>query len=333
MITTHRVADGLAPTGAAAPPPTRRRTRLRWLAVCVSLVAFASVLIVIPSRWMRGAANAFWRPDSAAVSQLARSIVDVVNRRWQRRDYRTGSPRFNGEWLLFTYLSAGLGFAQLASAVPARRTEYANHLSACISAMLTDRVRAFHVEAWGEDPIRGLQTNRDHGAYLLYVNLLLNLHTLLDPKSPYASLNEKISPALLQRWRCLGCLPPVAGDPHFSRVARSAMRCSSLFSRRSLPARSSGGAKSERIPVAVLVDCADNSERGRSRATAPVGDPQHRGGRTRQRSAQQRADPLVGGPGRAAAGDRACAVAALCRQRDAHFGSAQTVATCRRKLR
>jgi hypothetical protein len=95
---------------------------------------------------------------------------------------------------------AGLGYGQLALQQPDRRDMALRNLHRCSERIRSAQVRAFDDESWRNDPLATLTSpTAHHAAYLGYYNLLLGLGRLLDPVSPDAELNDRISAALRAR--------------------------------------------------------------------------------------------------------------------------------------
>ncbi len=114
--------------------------------------------------------------------------------------YSTGHELFDAEWLFGTYQMAALGFGQAAIEHPKWRVRQLQLMSVCIDRLLSPEVREFDRRQWGEDPLDSLEGESGHAAYLGYLNLVLGMHRLLDAKSPYAEINDRISAALALRF-------------------------------------------------------------------------------------------------------------------------------------
>jgi hypothetical protein len=173
----------------------------RFVVWATSLAAFLLPLWIIPHRWCERDSAAWFRGDEQLQSQLSRGLERLLTNQLTRSHFRTGSAQFNGEWLFGTYLMAGFGFGQTALEHPQWRARHLPLMELCIERILSNDLRAFDREMWGNDPLDTLDrdTGHDHAAYLGYFNLLLSLHRQLVPSSKYTALNDRITAALARR--------------------------------------------------------------------------------------------------------------------------------------
>src|SRR5205823_5865508 len=126
-----------------------------------------------------------------------RGLEKTIARPLTPKDFPVGSKVLDGEWLFGTYMMAAMGFGQLALEHPERRARELPLVEACIARMISPAVRRFDTDAWGgSDPLETLDGDAHHGSYLGYLNLALSLDRLLDPKSPHAQLNDRVTAAL-----------------------------------------------------------------------------------------------------------------------------------------
>jgi hypothetical protein len=178
-----------------------RHLLLRW-AVGAAVVACAGT--VIPGWWCGREAHDLYRGDLAPQDALARSVIAWVDRGLAASDFRTGSARFNGEWLFGAYQMASLGLMQVARQHPEKRADYLPAAERCLDRLLSAEVRAFDAEAWrhfGGDALETLDADASHAAYLGYLNVALGLHRQLAPDSRFAAWNDRITEALARRIR------------------------------------------------------------------------------------------------------------------------------------
>ncbi len=181
----------------ARSPRTQWRRRLARNAL--SLVLTVVGILTVPHRWCAREADAYFEGEPALQDALAAEVLEWVERGLSRANFQTGSAQFDGEWLFGTYMMAGMGVGQIAWARADRRERCLAAMSRCIDNILGEDVRAFDAETWGSDPIADLPGDRDHAAYLGYLNLVLSLNRLLDRASPHAELNDAITTALKRR--------------------------------------------------------------------------------------------------------------------------------------
>jgi hypothetical protein len=163
-------------------------------------VLFVLGVLWLPYAWCSRHADAWFDGQPGRQRQLANGVAEWLDAGLGREHFRTGSPQFDGEWLFGTYLMAGLGYGQLAVQQPDHREMALRSLHRCSERIRSADVRAFDDESWKNDPLATLASpTKHHAAYLGYYNLLLGLGRLLDPASPDAELNDRISAALRAR--------------------------------------------------------------------------------------------------------------------------------------
>lgn len=178
-------------------PPRRFSPRTIKVTVTASLLIATWFLLPL---WCGRDANAWYRGDPVIQKRLARGVGKWVTADLKRESFNRGSDQFNGEWLLMTYMLAGLGFGQTAESRPEWRTEHGAYLRRCADRVSDPKLRQFDTESWNnEDALQSLSSNNGHAGYLGYANVVLSYDRLLDPKSPHAQANDAITEALIRR--------------------------------------------------------------------------------------------------------------------------------------
>lgn len=160
---------------------------------------FLAGIWLVPHRWCARESRAWYDGNAVLQQRLARGVEKWVMTGLGRQDFSTGTSQFNGEWLFGAYMMAAMGYGQTALEHPAWRARHVELMGQCIERILSQEVRAFDRESWGDDPIDSLDGDSDHAAYLGYFNLVLGLHRQLNPASKYAALNDRITAALIRR--------------------------------------------------------------------------------------------------------------------------------------
>jgi hypothetical protein len=188
----------------AIPAARRGRSIDPWRArrfgrLVLGLLLFAAGVALVPHRFCARGARAFYVGDPDVQERLARGVERHITDLRSRDTFATGSDTYNGEWLLVTYMMAGLGFGQTALEHPSFRDRHVALMSLCLDHMLAPEMRRFDREAWSEDPLASLAGDAGHAGYLGYFNLLLSFHRVLDPTSKHADLNDRITAALARR--------------------------------------------------------------------------------------------------------------------------------------
>jgi hypothetical protein len=157
--------------------------------------------LLSPGLYFRGEARRLYEDDI----DLARAHADGVAR-WTTEplsegDFSTGVRRFDGEWLFGTYVMSAIGHANVARAHPEYRDEAVRRMEVALTAVKRREVRAFDRDAWGSDPLTDIGTSRAHVAYLGYYDLALALLVELDPETPLAELEARITAHLSRLMR------------------------------------------------------------------------------------------------------------------------------------
>lgn len=169
----------------------------RW-----AVLAAASGVIVslwaVPRRLCQSGAETLWRSEAETSEALSKN-VDRHLAELGSGSFRTGSRRFDGEWRFGTALMASLGFGQVAREHPQLTRSSLERMDRALDAAMSERARAFDVEAWGEDPLTSLDSEHGHVAYLGYLNLALSVRRFVQPESRFAAVNDRLSKALERR--------------------------------------------------------------------------------------------------------------------------------------
>jgi hypothetical protein len=175
--------------------------RLRLLRVLLSALALLLGISFLPRLWCGREAGGWYAGDAQTQGRLTNGVARWLTSDLPREHIATGSNQFDGEWRFATYMMAGMGFGQTALEHPEWRAGHLELMSQCIRRILSPGARAFDRDRWSNDAIESLDTDSDHAAFLGYFNLLLSLHRLIDAKSHYADLNDRITAALVRRIR------------------------------------------------------------------------------------------------------------------------------------
>jgi len=177
-----------------------RVLRGRVLRYGLAVVALAAGVRLVPHWWCeRGAVD--WYRGGELPRALGRGTARWIAEDLSEQDFTTGHSKYDGEWLFATYMMAGMGFGQLALSDPGRRQEHLRLLDRCVERLISPQLRRFDALAWGDDPLESLaRDDKDHAAYLGYLNLLLSLQRRLDPgRARHARLNDRVTRALVRR--------------------------------------------------------------------------------------------------------------------------------------
>lgn len=168
--------------------------------VPICLPAVAAIVMAVPPQLPP--VEAWLVEEPWPLLGFERTIERLSYEKFTPKDFRTGSPLFDGEWIFGTHLMAGYGTAQQILADGEADPVRLARLNRCIETLMTPRVRGFTKVSWGSDPLDSLESDEiHHAAYLGYFNLLLGLTRSVDPGTQYADLHDRITAALIRRMK------------------------------------------------------------------------------------------------------------------------------------
>ncbi len=163
----------------------------------VRLGALAACAAIVPRLWGGYAAGSYWQGSQAQL-ELSRSTAARIDAGVVATSFRTGSPRFDGEWAFGTLLMSTLGLGQAVLAHPEQRARFVPAMRRSVERLVSAETNAFGTAAWGHAGLDQLDHGEGHG-YLGYANLALSMLRLVDPGTPRAPLNDQLTEALAQR--------------------------------------------------------------------------------------------------------------------------------------
>ncbi len=169
-----------------------------------------------PSLCFRGEAERLYDDDREVQRAHADGVARWSSQALSEDDFTTGVQRFDGEWLFGTYVMSAIGHANVARNHPEYRDVAVRRMETALEAVKRREVSAFDRAAWGSDPLGDLGTSRAHAAYLGYYDLALALLVELDPDTPLAPLEARITAHLarLMRRSETGLLPTYPGETY-----------------------------------------------------------------------------------------------------------------------
>jgi hypothetical protein len=172
---------------------SRRKKWLVWMGLTAT--------VLTAPRFVCGRdAGDFYAGDASLQRELSRSQQHWIGTEIASNDFHTGHRLFDQEWWFGTYVMSALGFGQIALEHPDLAAEQLLWIERCIERLVSEELRAFDTQAWGEDALAEGGADRGHAAYLGYMNLVLSLHRRLQPESRWAALNDSITAALRRRF-------------------------------------------------------------------------------------------------------------------------------------
>ena len=148
-------------------------------------ISFIFVLLIstrfISFYWCSHSAPRFYTSEISSYRAMNNGVNYWLEKEMGREHFETGSSRFDGEWLFGTYMMIIIGKCQMALQYPEHQQELLPGIEQAIHLLLSEDVRKFDEEAWGEDAFSF--RIKDHGAYLGYANLALSFYRLLINKT------------------------------------------------------------------------------------------------------------------------------------------------------
>jgi hypothetical protein len=172
--------------------------RSLMLRLASTAIAFAVTIAVVPRALCGHAAQPLFDGELAAQDALAREVAREVVGQPNRQFYRSGSRRFDGQSAIAIYQMAILGMGQIIREHPERRDEYLPAMRSAAARLVDPRTLPTAAEAWGENGLVAMAPGEGH-AYLGYINLALGMLRAVDPATPYAALNDRLTAALADR--------------------------------------------------------------------------------------------------------------------------------------
>ena len=171
-----------------------------WLRYAVMTLIFVVLTLLVPRWWAGRDGHRWYEGDTELVFAHARAVAATVETGVTAADFTTESDLLKNKWQFGTYQMAALGLLQICLDHPDRRAEFLPAAERAIDELLSERIRKFNTNIWGEDALATLATSdKGHAAYLGYLNLVLGLHRRIVPESRYTEQNDAISAALVRR--------------------------------------------------------------------------------------------------------------------------------------
>ncbi len=129
---------------------------------------------------------------------LGDGVVETMKRHQGNLLYSSGSSRFDGQSAIAAYQMTILGLSQLVQRHPELRERYMPALRDAGRRIADPSTLAYAAHAYGHNGIVTMNPGEGH-AYLGYVNLALGMLRAVDPDTPLAALNDRLTAALAAR--------------------------------------------------------------------------------------------------------------------------------------
>jgi hypothetical protein len=177
---------------------TLRPGRSLSLRATSAAAAFALTIAIVPRQVCGGPAQPLFEGELAAQDALARAVARALAAEPRRQFYRSGSSRFDGQSAVAIYQMAILGMGQIIREHPERRDEYLPAMRAAAAKLTDPRTLPTATRAWKHNGLDAMASGEGH-AYLGYINLALGMLRAVEPATPYAALNDRLTAALAER--------------------------------------------------------------------------------------------------------------------------------------
>jgi hypothetical protein len=143
-------------------------------------------------------AEALFQGDLEAQKPIAAIVIRDIQQGIKPEQFKTGNPRFDGEWTIGTYQMAVMGLSQMILAHPELRPTYLPIIEQCIEQLLQPNAIAFSTAAYGKNGLDTLNDTAGH-AYLGYINLALSMLRIIEPSNRFAPVNDRLTQTLARR--------------------------------------------------------------------------------------------------------------------------------------
>ena len=174
----------------------KRPPLLRAASVAAS---FAVTIAIVPRQLCGRTAQPLFDGELAAQDALAREVARALDAQPGRRQfYRSGASRFDGQSAIAIYQMAILGLGQIIREHPERRVAYLPAMRAAAERLTDPRTLPTATRAWKHNGLVAMAPGEGH-AYLGYINLALGMLRTVDPATPYAALNDRLTASLAER--------------------------------------------------------------------------------------------------------------------------------------
>lgn len=181
---------------ADLPDLARRLPLSRRLLLALACLV---VTVAVLPRWLCGLpADDLFDGDAGAQDGLARRVSAAVLETRGPTVYTTGDSRFDGQASIAAYQMAILGLGQILLLHPERRGDYLPALRAAADRLADPATHRYAAAVYGQHASLGMAAGQGH-AYAGYINIALSMARLVDPETPHAALNDRLTEQLRAR--------------------------------------------------------------------------------------------------------------------------------------
>lgn len=123
--------------------------------------------------------------------------------------------QFQGEWALYSCSMTTAGLVNIAIQFPEERDTCVKHIDKIIGIALSEKIRQYDTQRWGEDPLESLDGDKSHISYLSHLAWMISGYKQISTDSKYDSLYHSLCETMnrrLQQSEMLN-LPTYPGEP------------------------------------------------------------------------------------------------------------------------
>jgi hypothetical protein len=176
-----------------APPRLPRSARLALAIGCWLLSLW------VAPRWLCGRrAGALFDGDLAAQEDLGRRVAASALAQRPGTVYHTKEIRFDGQSAIAVHQMTILALGQIVLAHPEQRDAYLPAIRAAADRLADPATLRYAAQRYGHHAVDHMDPGEGH-AYAGYINMGLGMARLVDPDSPHARLNDRLSEQLRTR--------------------------------------------------------------------------------------------------------------------------------------
>ena len=164
------------------------------------LASLALGLGVLPRQICGRNAGAYFAGEREVQDRLARAAVRAIldHQGESRAFHHTGAERFDGQSAVAIYQMTILGLGQIVREHPELRDAYLPAMREAADRLVDPQTLRYAARVWGESGLDRMRAGEGH-AYLGYVNLALGMLRAVDPATPHAALNDRLTEAFAER--------------------------------------------------------------------------------------------------------------------------------------
>lgn len=123
--------------------------------------------------------------------------------------------QFQGEWALYSCSMTVAGLVNIALQFPEEKDSCIKHIDQIIEIALSEKIREYDTQRWGEDPLESLDGERSHISYLSHLAWMISGYKQISTDNKYDTLYHSLCETMnrrIQQSEMLN-LPTYPGEP------------------------------------------------------------------------------------------------------------------------